>query len=446
MSEREAPLIEGRHDDASITRAVIDVPLAPFGRRFWLGFAAVFALTLGFVYAVAVLFTRGIGIWGVNLPVVWGFAIINYVWWIGIGNAGTLISAMLLLTRQDWRASLNRFAEAMTIFAASIAGLFPILHLGRPEFFYWLVPYPDTMGLWPQWRSPLVWDFFAIASYILVSFLFWYVGLLPDLAATRDRAAPGARKQFYAVLSLGWTGEARAWAHYERAYTLLAGLAVPLVVSVHSVVGFDFAVALVPDWHDPLFAPYFVAGAMFSGFAMVIVLAVVLRAAFHLHDFITATHLDRMGRFVLAGSWMIAYAYLMELFFGWYTDDPYQRDAVLARLVGSGHAAFWATLACNVLVPQLLWFGRLRRNAAALFAVALAVNVGMWLERFVIVTAVQRDFLPSTWGEYVPTRWDWLTLVGSFGLFATLFFLFARLLPLAAQYDIKRLRRRLEPS
>jgi molybdopterin-containing oxidoreductase family membrane subunit len=409
-------------------------------RIWWLGFALSF-MGLGiFVVAVSWLLYRGVGIWGINRPVMWGFAITNFVWWIGIGHAGTLISAFLLLMRQEWRTSINRFAEAMTIFAVICAGLFPLLHLGRPKFFYWLFPYPSVYNVWPQFRSPLVWDVFAVSTYFTVSLLFWYVGLIPDFATLRDRARSTGGKVIYGILSMGWRGSARHWKRYETAYLLLAGLATPLVVSVHTVVSFDFSIALVPGWHSTIFPPYFVAGAIFSGFAMVLTLAIPIRAAFGLHDFITERHLDNMAKLMLVTGLIVAYGYMSETFVAWWSGDPYESYVMKDRLLGSYGFAYWTVLGCNVLAPQILWSARARRNVPLLFALSLVVNIGMWTERFVIVVqSLHRDFLPASWRLYIPTIWDWATLVGSIGLFLTLMFLFVRFLPVISMSEMRSL-------
>jgi molybdopterin-containing oxidoreductase family membrane subunit len=381
---------------------------------------------------------RGIGIWGVNNPVGWGFAIINFVWWIGIGHAGTLISAILLLLRQTWRTSINRFAEAMTLFAVACAGLYPILHLGRPWLFYWLFPYPNTMQLWPQFRSPLIWDVFAISTYATVSLLFWAVGLIPDLATLRDRAQHPVVKRIYGMLAMGWRNSATHWHHYETAYLLLAALATPLVVSVHTVVSFDFAAGIIPGWHATIFPPYFVAGAIYSGFAMVMTLSIPLRAAFKLQDFITLKHLNNMAKIMLATGLIVFYGYLMEIFFAWYSGNPYEQFVILNRITGPYRWLWYLLILCNGLLPQLLWFRGVRHSVPALFLIALVVNVGMWLERFVIVvTSLHRDFLPSSWGMYMPTVWDWATFVGSIGLFLSLLFLFIRVLPVISIFEMR---------
>jgi Ni/Fe-hydrogenase subunit HybB-like protein len=389
---------------------------------------------------VLLLFARGIGIWGVNVPVGWGFAIINFVWWIGIGHAGTLISAVLLLLRQQWRTSINRFAEAMTLFAVACAALYPILHLGRPWLFYWLMPYPNTFNLWPQWRSPLVWDVFAISTYGLVSLMFWYVGLIPDLATLRDRARNPIARVLFGIFAMGWRGAASHWQRYQTAYFLLAALATPLVISVHSIVGMDFAFSIVPGWHTTIFPPYFVAGAVFSGFAMVVTIAIPLRAVFGLEDFITLRHLNNMARVILATGLIVGYGYLMEIFFGWYSGHEAEWYMTINRALGPYAPAFWAMLICNVLVIQLLWSRRLRTNLVVLFIISIVVNIGMWLERFVIVvTSLHRDFVPAAWGMYYPTFWDWSTYIGTIGLFFALLFLFIRVLPMISIFEMREL-------
>ena len=434
-----APVIEPGHTFASITDKISTIVLTRRTPRGWFfGFAAAFAVMMMLFYAIAYLLIAGIGIWGINIPVGWGFAIINFVWWIGIGHAGTLISAILLLLRQQWRQSINRFAEAMTLFAVACAGLFPLLHLGRPFYFYWLVPYPNIMSLWPQFRSPLVWDVFAISTYFTMSLLFWYVGLIPDLATLRDRSGNRVGRVVYGMLAMGWRGSARHWQRYEIAYLLLAGLATPLVVSVHTVVSFDFAVAIVPGWHSTIFPPFFVAGAIYSGFAMVMTLAIPLRAAYHLEDFITARHLENMAKILLVTGLIVTYGYLIETFISWYSGNEYEWYMTMNRLRGPYAPLYWALILCNSLVPQVLWFRRARRNVVLLFVVALVVNVGMWLERFIIVvTSLHRDFLPSSWGMYYPTRWDWATFIGTMGLFATLFLLFIRFLPMISISEMR---------
>ena len=405
-------------------------------------FAVNFGLLMLLLYGIVYLLTYGVGIWGIDIPVAWGFAITNFVWWIGIGHAGTLISAILLLLHQKWRTSINRLAEAMTIFAVMCAGLFPLLHLGRPWFFYWLIPYPDTMGLWPQFRSALVWDVFAVGTYFTVSLLFWYMGMIPDLATLRDRSPSRIGRVVYGVLAMGWRNSARHWQRFDVAYLLLGGLATPLVVSVHSVVSSDFAIALVPGWHETVFPPYFVAGAIFSGFAMVLVLAIPLRIFYGLQDFITTNHLEVMGKILLATSFMTCYGYFSEQFMAWYGADVVEHYTYTNRLVGFGQYAgvYWTLIFCNACVPQILWFKRMRRNQAVLLAVSYLVLLGMWLERYMIITqSLHRDYLPSSWGMFQPTFWDYAILFGSIGLFFVAFLLFIRLLPMISISEMRAL-------
>jgi len=412
-------------------------------RRWWLAFGAALALASLFVIAVGELFARGVGIWGLNIPVAWAFAIANYIWWIGIGMAGTFISAALHLTRQDWRAPLARYAEAMTVFAVSVSGFFPVLHLGRPWFFYWLAPYPNPMGLWPQWRSSLLWDFFAILAYLVVSIVYWYTGLLPDLATLRDRAARPAVRMFYGLLALGWRGEARQWQRQESYTRVLAGLAVPLVFSVHSMVAVDLSEGLLPGWHTTLFPPFFVAGALFSGFAMALVLGLPMRAWLGLHAFITDAHLDNLAKILLAAGLFVAYSYAEELLLPLYSQDRYELANLHFRLGGDYAGVFWGTLALNVLPIQALWWRGVRRSPAALFLIGLGVVLGMWLERYMLlVTSLSHDFLPSSWSHYAPTAWDWMTLFGSVGVFACLFLLFLRLLPAVSMAEMRAQRLR----
>lgn len=406
----------------------------------WIGFLAACSGVGIFALAVAYLFWKGVGIWGINIPVGWGFAIVNFVWWIGIGHAGTFISAILLLLNQKWRNSINRFTEAMTLFAVTCAGLFPLLHLGRPWLFYWMVPYPDMMGLWPQFRSALVWDLFAVGTYFTVSLLFWYLGLIPDLAAIRDRAPTRAGQRIYGLLALGWRGSAVHWERHQTAYLIMAGLATPLVLSVHSVVSFDFAITLLPGWHSTIFPPYFVAGAIYSGFAMVINIILPVRALYGLQNFITERHLNNMGLVLLATGWMVTYGYIMEAFTAWYSGDVFERYMMYNRAFGPYGWIFWALMFLNVLAPQALWSKRVRTSPLLLFIVAAGVNLGMWVERFVIViTSLHRDFVPSSWGMYHPTRWDWALLLGSIGLFLALMFLFIRFVPIMSISELKHL-------
>ena len=429
------------HTSGSITDKIGEIVLTrKTPKGWWIGFGISFLLMNLLFVAVAHLLITGIGIWGINIPVAWGFAIINFVWWIGIGHAGTLISAILLLLRQRWRTSINRFAEAMTLFAVACAGLFPILHLGRPGFAYWLFPYPNTMGLWPQFRSPLVWDVFAVTTYATVSLLFWYIGLIPDLATLRDRARHRFARMAYGMLAMGWRGSAVHWHRYQTAYLLLAGLATPLVISVHSIVSLDFAVSVLPGWHSTIFPPYFVAGAIYAGFAMVLTLAIPLRAAYRLEDLITMHHLDNMAKVMLTTGLFVFYGYVMEVFFAWYSANPNEAYMMYNRATGPYAPYYWLLLICNGLVPQLLWSPRLRASVPLLFVISLVVSLGMWLERYIIVvTTLHRDFLPSSWGMYSGTIWDWATFVGTIGLFLSLLFLFIRVLPMISIFEMREL-------
>ncbi len=432
------PLIAPGYTSATVTDKISAVVLRGTPPWWFAAFGAAFLLVMLLLFTLGHLFLRGIGIYGVNIPVGWGWDITNFVWWIGIGHAGTLISAILLLLRQDWRNSINRFAEAMTLFAVACAAIYPVAHLGRPWVLYWLLPYPSTMGVWPQFRSPLVWDVFAVSTYATISLLFWFVGLIPDLATLRDRARHRAARIVYGILAMGWRGSARHWHNYESAYLMLAGLATPLVVSVHSVVSFDFAVGVVPGWHSTIFPPYFVAGAIFSGFAMVLTLAIPLRALFGLEDFITDRHLQNMAKVMLATGLIVAYGYLIEIFMAWYGDNRYDMYMSVNRMLGPYAFQFWSLIACNVIAPQVLWIKRVRRSPAFLFVIAIVVNVGMWLERYVIiVTSLHRDFLPSSWGMYSGTIWDYSTFLGTIGLFLALMFLFIRFLPMISIFEMR---------
>jgi molybdopterin-containing oxidoreductase family membrane subunit len=429
-----------RYTGAIITDKIADLVLVrPMHWGYYLGFIVTAAFTLLFAVAISYLFAMGVGIWGINQPVAWAFALTNFVWWVGIGHAGTFISAFLLLLRQHWRTSINRFAEAMTIFAVAMAGLMPILHLGRPWFFYWLIPYPNVMNTWPQWRSPLVWDIFAIGTYIIVSILFWYMGLIPDLASLRDRARTRGRQIAYGLFALGWRGEARQWHRFETAYLLMAGLATPLVVSVHTVVSLDFSFGLVPGWHSTIFPPYFVDGALYSGFAMALVLAVPMRAVFRLKDFITERHLARMGTLMLVTGLILAYSYAVEVFNAFYGADVYEIAMTKNRYLGPYAPLAWSVILCNVVIPQSLWSTRIRHSPIALFVVGLVVLLGMWLERFVIIVAsLARDFMPSAWHLFYPTFWDLATLAGSVGAFALMFLLFLRFLPAISMSELRK--------
>ncbi len=435
----ESPLLLAGVTPAQVTSTVAGIVERRTPRAWWFAFAVTGSLTLVLFAMLAYLVTTGIGVWGNNSPVGWAFDITNFVFWIGIGHAGTLISAILYLFRQRWRTSINRAAEAMTLFAVICAAMFPLFHVGRPWRAYWLFPIPNTwLDMWPNFRSPLVWDVFAVSTYGTVSFLFWYLGLIPDLATMRDRAQTRLRRILYGLLSLGWRGSARHWNHYEMAYLLLAGLSTPLVLSVHSIVSFDFAVSLLPGWHATIFPPYFVAGAIFSGFAMVVTLMVAARWFFGLHHLVTMKHLENMNKVMLATGLIVGYAYVVEFFIAWYSGNPYERFAFVNRALGPYAYAYWTMVACNVVVPQLFWFRRFRTSVPAMFVIALLVNVGMWFERFVIiVTSLHRDFMPAAWGMFRPTWVDLLTLAGSFGLFLTLFLLFVRFLPMISMSEVK---------
>ena len=387
---------------------------------------------------VAYLIITGVGVWGNQSPVFWGWPIVNFVFWVGIAHAGTLISAILFLLKQDWRTSINRFAEAMTIFAVCCAGLFPGIHVGRMWVVYWLFPIPNQMEMWPNFRSPLLWDVFAVSTYATISLLFWYMGLIPDLATIRDRATTKLRQGIYAAASIGWTGSSRHWHRYEKAYLILAGLATPLVLSVHTVVSFDFAVAQLPGWHTTIFPPYFVAGAIFSGFAMVNTLIIPIRSIFKLQHIVTLRHLEVMNKVILATGSMVGYAYAMEFFIAWYSGNPYEQFVFENRAFGNYAWAYWTMVSCNVIFPQLFWIKKIRRSVPAMLCVCILVNVGMWFERFVItVTSLSRDFLPGSWNYFKPTAFDYLTFLGSFGLFFTLFLLFVRFLPMIAISEVK---------
>jgi Ni/Fe-hydrogenase subunit HybB-like protein len=433
------PIIAPGHTFGSVTDKISSIVLArrtPLG--WYLGFLVAFAGTMLLLVSLTYLVVKGIGIWGNNIPIGWAFGITNFVWWIGIGHAGTLISAILLLLKQTWRTSINRFAEAMTLFAVACAGIFPLFHTGRPWLAYWLIPYPNTMNVWPQFRSPLMWDVFAVSTYATVSALFWFVGLVPDLATLRDRSQSRVGRVIYGMLSLGWRGSAMHWHRYEVAYLLLAGLATPLVVSVHTVVSFDFAVAILPGWHTTIFPPYFVAGAIYSGFAMVLTLAIPIRAVYGLEDFITLRHLQNMAKVMLATGLIVAYGYMTEAFISWYGGNLYEGFMLYNRMTGPYAFYYWALISCNVIIPQVLWFKRVRTSVPALFAMSLIINTGMWLERFIIiVTSLSRDFLPSSWGSFKPTFWDYSTFTGTIGLFVTLIFLFVRFLPMISIFEMR---------
>jgi molybdopterin-containing oxidoreductase family membrane subunit len=434
-------VIEGDNSLASVTDKIAglvqDRPAPP---AWWLTLGVAGLLLTVLMYGVGYLLIVGVGIWGINVPVAWGFAITNFVWWIGIGHAGTLISAILLLLHQKWRTSINRFAEAMTLFAVICAGLFPLLHMGRPWFFYWLFPYPNRHEIWPQFRSPLTWDVFAVSTYFLVSLMFWYLGLLPDVASMRDRAKTWLGRAFFGLLALGWRNSVSHWWRLEKAYLLLAGLATPLVVSVHTVVSFDFAIGIVPGWHSTVFPPYFVAGAIYSGFAMVLILAIPLRSIYGLQDFVTRRHLNNCAKLLLASGLILSYGYFIEGTMAVYTQGKYELGVQHNRWAGSAHWVYWFVILLNVVIPQALWSSRVRNSTWPLFLVSLGVLIGMWIERWVIVIgSLQRDYPPSMWGLFQATFWDYAFLFGSVGLFFFLFALFLRFLPMCSISELRDL-------
>ncbi len=457
IEELDKPAIDPGPDEivgpgynfGTVTDKIANVALRPIKTTPWqwfVGLFLAFCLMQGLLFGATWLFYRGVGVWGIVIPVAWGFAIVNFVWWIGIGHAGTLISAILLLLKQDWRTSINRFAEAMTLFAVAQAGMFPILHLGRPWLAYWLLPYPNSMWMWPNPRSPLVWDVFAVSTYATVSLLFWYVGLIPDLASMRDRARSQWQKVAYGIFALGWRGSTKHWSRYQMAYLLLAGLSTPLVVSVHTVVSFDFSISILPGWHTTIFPPYFVAGAIYSGFAMVITLAIPARKWFHLEDIITTRHLECMAKVMLGTGLIVAYGYAMEAFVSWYSGNFYERFMYVNRAwKGPYWWSFMLLLLCNIIIPQLLWIRKFRVSVPLLFVISLIVNVGMWLERYVIViTSLTRDWLPSSWGNYYPTAIDWSIFLGTIGTFLTMMFIFIRILPAISIFELREVLEHLK--
>lgn len=445
----DAPLIKGNLSFHDVTEAVA-VHNEKKSSLVWIGAFSVALTLLGIMgLAIAYLVWNGIGVWGLNNPVGWGWAIANFVWWVGIGHAGTLISAILFLFRQRWRTSINRAAEAMTIFAVMCALVFPTIHVGRVWFIYWTLPIPNQMAMWPNFKSPLLWDVFAVSIYGTVSVLFWFVGLIPDLATLRDRAAVQGRRlaaKLYGLFALGWTGSNRAWRHYERAYLILAGLATPLVLSVHSVVSFDFAVSIVPGWHTTIFPPYFVAGAIFSGFAMVLTLMVICRSAFGLKNVITLDHLEKMNIIILVTGTIVGFSYITEAFIAWYGQVPFEQYAFANRAFGPYWWAYWIMMSCNLIFPQLFWFKKIRRSVPIMFAISITTNIGMWFERFVIVvTSLHRDYLPSSWDYFSPTIWDAAVYLGTFGLFFTFFLLFLRFAPMVAISEVKNVLPQSDP-
>lgn len=434
----DAPLVAGKHSFETVTQRISQITEQKVSRYWYWAIAVTGSMTFMLFASIAYLVWEGIGIWGLNIPVGWGWDITNFVFWVGIGHAGTLISAILFLLRQRWRTSISRFAEAMTLFAIICALTFPGIHVGRIWVAYWLAPVPNQMGLWPNFRSPLLWDFFAVGTYFTASLLFWYTGLIPDLATLRDRAVGRIRKIIFGILALGWRGGNRQWKHYELTYLILAGISTPLVLSVHSVVSTDFAVSVLPGWHTTIFPPYFVAGAIFSGFAMVMTLGIIARKIFNLEDFITSNHLEKIAKIIMMTGMMVGYAYSMEFFMAWYSGNPYELSTFLNRAFGSYGWAYWIMISCNVLIPQLFWFRKVRASIPMLFITSIMINIGMWFERFVIiVSSLSHDYLPSSWSYYRPTIWEITLFVGSFGLFLTLFLLFVRYLPIIAISEIK---------
>jgi molybdopterin-containing oxidoreductase family membrane subunit len=443
----EPPVVEGRPTAATLD-ATISAPLDEFPpRKWWMALSVTITMLMTGAFCVGMTLYKGLGLWGVNQPVGWGIDIVNFVFWVGIGHAGTLISAILFLLRQRWRTGIARFAEAMTIFAVMCAGIFPLLHTGRQWLPLYLSPYPNQHGLWVNFTSPLLWDVFAVSTYFAVSAVFWYLGLIPDFASLRDRTTHKLKKTLYAIFSLGWRHSHRHWQHYERAYLILAGFATPLVLSVHTIVSFDFAVSVIPGWHTTIFPPYFVAGAVFSGFAMVQNVLIFVRQYFKLTHIITIDHLEKMNKVMILTGSMVGYAYAMEMFIAWYSGNPFETFVFLNRALGPYAWAYWTMVSCNVIFPQLFWIRKIRRSIPAMFVLGIVVNIGMWFERFVIVvTSLSRDFLPSSWGHYVPTLYDAGILLGSFGLFFTLILLFVRVLPVVSMSEVKAVVEGAQPA
>jgi len=441
----EDQLVRGDHNFVTLTDTICNIVESGTPRAWWPLFLVSAALTGMYFVVLGYLFWEGVGIWGLNIPVGWGWAIVNFVFWVGIGHAGTLISAILFLLRQRWRTAINRFAEAMTIFAVICALMFPAIHVGRVWVLYWVFPIPNQMSMWPNFRSPLLWDTFAVSTYFTCSLLFWYVGLIPDLASLRDRAVSKVRKMVFGLFSLGWRGGNRQWRHYELAYLVLAGISTPLVLSVHSIVATDFATSILPGWHTTIFPPYFVAGAIFSGFAMVMTLAIIARWFWRLENIITLKHLERMNIIMLLTGTMVGYSYSMEFFIAWYSGNEFEAFAFVNRAFGPYAWAYWIMISCNVLVPQLFWFKKMRRNLPWMFIASILINVGMWFERFVIVVTLSRDYLPSSWDYFSPTIFDWACFFGSFGLFFFLFLLFLRFLPMVAMSEVKGVLPQADP-
>jgi Ni/Fe-hydrogenase subunit HybB-like protein len=439
-------LIEGAHSDKTINDSLLNHVWRGAGKGWWAMFGVALSALSLLVISLTWTLYKGIGVWGNNIPVGWAFGIINFVWWIGIGHAGTLISAILLLFQQKWRTSINRFAEAMTLFAVICALLFPLIHTGRPWFAaYWLMPYPSVQGIWPQFKSPLTWDVFAVSTYFTISLLFWFIGLVPDLAALRDSTPNRTKRFIYGMFAMGWRGSGRHWAEYKWAYVLLAGLSTPLVLSVHTIVSFDFAVSVIPGWHTTIFPPYFVAGAVFSGFAMVLTWMLPARHYLGLKHVVTPKHLENMAKVMLVTGMMVTYGYVMEHFIAWYSGNPYEAGQFFkVRWMGPMAPIFWLMVTCNCVVPQLYWFKKVRTNVPMLWVTSVLINVGMWCERFnIVVTSLHRDFIPSKWENYAPTWVDISLFIGTIGLFSTLFLLFLKFVPAVAVTEVKELRHEL---
>ena len=443
--ERE-PLVLNERPPGWISDRITSVVEGKAPRWWWIGLSISVPLMVMLFCVLAYLISTGVGIYGNNQPIMWGWPIVNFVWWIGIGHAGTLISAILFLLRQKWRTAVNLAAEAMTIFAVMCAGIFPLIHIGRAWLGWWLFPIPNANSIWPQFRSPLMWDVFAVSTYFTVSLLFWYVGLVPDLAVMRDRSKTKIRKFLYGLFALGWTGSNRHWSNYEKAYLILAGLSTPLVLSVHSIVSLDFAVSQLPGWHTTIFPPYFVAGAVFSGFGMVLTLLIPLRRLCNLEEVITVRHIELMCKVTLAVGSIVGYAYGIEVFIAWYSGSPYEKFAFWNRAFGPYWWGYWTMIICNVVVPQFFWSKKVRTNMLVVWVLSIFVNIGMWFERFeIVITSLSREFLPSNWGYFIPTIWDILTFLGTFGLFFTLFLLFLRFLTMIAISEVKGVTPQADP-
>ena len=442
----EAPVVQGNHDFASITALIGDVPLKKPPAGWYVAFGVANLLLLLMVCMFGWEVYEGIGVWGINIPIAWGWAIINFVWWVGIGHAGTLISAILHLFRQHWRTAINRSAEAMTIFAVMCAGMFPLFHVGRVWVVYWVFPVPNQMEIWPNFNSPLLWDVFAVSTYFTVSLLFWYMGLIPDFATMRDRVTTKMKKVVYGIFALGWTGSNRHWQNYEKAYMILAGLATPLVLSVHTIVSFDMSVSMIPGWHSTIFPPYFVAGAIYSGFSMVLCLTIITRKIYGMEDIMNIDVMEKMNIVMMVTGDLVAFSYLMEGFIAWYSGFIYERSIFWLYVVGPYSWGFWITMFCNVINQQFLWFKKVRRSIPLTFIIACFANIGMWFERFMIIPAsISTDYLPSSWAFYSPTWVDVMTYIGTFGLFFTFFLLFLRYFPMIAISEVKGVMPQADP-